>query len=170
MSYESCHMEEENRVEICRFRGRSLTIEELTKITLEDIFGWNKQHYGNTKFEDLAIIIAWFKQKFNLQAAAIMVGYNIQYGVAGINDRLMKINSKDLLSTTRICIKVGLITKSDLANSLTAPLRGRRSTVSKASKVWAKKICKSAITKAGTTEKAAKALGIGVAYIDYWLR
>jgi len=169
MSYRSVHLE--SPAAICRFKGKELTLAELCKLTRDDIFGWYAHHYGNTKFEDLAIVIAWILRKFNLLQTAIMVGYSINKdggGRNGLRYRLERIDAKDYLELIRNCIRANLLTKADVSKCLEEALY--KNTASKEAKRWGKSICIAAVKKWGTDIKAARQLGITVECLHKWYR
>lgn len=172
MSYESCHME--NKVVLCRFQAREITMEELMKMEDEDFFGWNSQHYGNTKFEDLPIVVAFFRCWFHQGNAAKLVGYVAEdedgkpVGAIAISLRLQRINTKDPMELIRACIRAGHIKRRDLTYSLQKPLY-RKGRLSRAAIWWGNRICKSSLKKYGSHTKAADSLGITKEELNIWL-
>ena len=175
MSHKNCHMEKGNEIELCRFQGRPITMEELGNLSDRDFFvDYNKQLYGNTKFDDLPIAIAWIRWRFNQKEAAIMVGYasvdkdGNEIGGMAISYRLVRFNTKDPLTLVEALIKTGHVTRENVTGCLKEPLY-RKGRLSMAAKWWGKAICKSAVKKHGGKIAAAAWLRITTRELNTWL-
>ena len=149
-------------------------MKELAEITDRDLFGWNKQLYGNTKFDDLPIAIAWIRCRFHQSDAAKMVGYasidkkGNQGGAVSITFRLIRFNTKNPLILAEALIKTGHITREDITGCLKESLY-RKGSISMAAVWWGRSICKSALRKYKSKGMAASALGIEIYELNDWI-
>lgn len=173
MSYDSIHNEPENAVTLCRWKSEPLTIDILSKLAEDQIFGWHVLLYGNTKFEDLAIVLAWFRCHWNTRKSAAMVGYadnpkvRQAYAIAQFTERVTKINSRNYLELVEACVNAGKITWEDVTKSLNYEPPCSRLSVGH--KLWGYRLCRDAVKVYGGKRAAIKLLGTTLEKLNFWL-
>ena len=179
MSYKNVHMRPENMLPGVRVLSLvHLSVGELSKLKEEDIFKWNHQLYGSTKFEDLAIILGIFKGGFSVEAASEIIGYarcwdekRKMWRKTGrsLTLRLLRVNSSDILRDARKLMAAGLLDKKTLTTCLKTHRGKTNKPVARSVKWIGYNICKASIAKYGSVEAAAKGLDISTDDIDKWM-
>lgn len=166
MSAENIHMQ--HLVKGARF---TIMVELTPEILAEKGWGglmiWNPHLMGNSKFDDLSILAAFFKCNLRLQATAKMVGYKNEGGSiwSWVNTRILRHSSEDILELLRMLMRAGLL-QADCSKML-AKKSGPQSS---ATKMIAIAIIEGAIKRWGCKKKACKKLHIDSSLMEYWLK
>lgn len=166
MSAENVHMQ--HLIKGARFTIMvDLTPEILAEKGWDGLMVWNPYLMGNSKFDDLSILAAFFKCNLELKATAKMVGYRSEGGTVQdwVNTRILRHSSKDILELLRMLMRAGLL-QADCSKMLAK----KRSPLPSATKMIAIAIVEGAIRKWGSKKEACKKLHIDLPLMDYWLK
>ena len=168
MSFKSRHMKHPvEGVRLLKNAGNNIVY--LKSLTGKEVMTESFQHYGNTRFDDYQIMLAFMKCAGHISNSVSMVGYS---GCAGslqtFRSRMLRINTKDFLETVRIMMRVGHLTKAELQHFL------KRDGYFKgpAPRIYINiglAIILSSIKKYKGKKRAAIALGISLPVINKWL-
>jgi hypothetical protein len=149
-------------------------LSELAKITpkklrekgWEGLMVWNPHLMGNSKFDDISILSAFFKCNLKLRDTAKMVGYKNDAGHvwSWVNTRIMRCNSSDILEFLRM-----LMFAEMLPTDCSKMLAKRASRTPSATKMVAIAIIDGAIKKWGSKKEACRKLNIDLSLMEYWL-
>lgn len=154
------------------FKLAANTEEILRKISWEELKEKKVQLYGNTHWNDLEIVAFFLKNKLMAPAAAKEIGYKSPStsGADCITRRLMRVNSKNILTFIFLLMKVGKIPKDfhDLLNPKRYGKKGRHSH-RKVRVHYSKLIITAGIMKNGSRQGVAKAFKIPMEFVNYWL-
>jgi len=165
MSFDSIHMQ--HPVKGARFTIMvELTPEILAEKGWDGLMVWNPHLMGNSKFDDLSILAAFFKCNLKLKPTAKMIGYKNDSGHvwSWVNTRILRNSSEDILELLRMLMRAGLL-QADCSKMLAK----KRSRLPSATKMIAIAIVEGAIKKWGSKEIACKKLHIERKIMDYWL-
>lgn len=171
MSYKSIHTQ--FPIDGVRnFKLTTITEEMLRKISWEELKEKKVQLYGNTHWNDLEIVAFFLKNKLMAPAAAKEIGYKFPStgGADCMAKRLMRVNSKNILTFIFLLMKVGKIPK-DFYNLLNPKRYGKRGIQShrEVRVHYSKLIITAGIIKNGSRQGAARAFKIPIEFVNYWL-
>ena len=141
----------------------------------------SSQEYGNTKYNDFAIIAYYLKNHFNMVNTSKEVGYSKRdHGAACLIYRLKRLNADSVFNIGEAMIEAGLLTGKDIQVILNAPFRkhwgrGKDRVNNKVHhgaiyKFYAKWYATSAMVEHDCKKRpTAKRLGIKLDVLNYWL-
>lgn len=172
MSYKNVHTKLENRIKggMYLYRLVEVTVEFLKNVTWNEILGWHIYLNGSTKFQELAILMAFFYCNLNLNKTYKMVGYSDANGtgqsVKAVTFRLDRNCCESYIDLYEMLVEAGKLERKQLNTTLFKLLLRKR--VSRVGKESAKRIAIEAITKYGSAPKAGKKLGVEASLLSFW--
>ena len=142
----------------------------LRKIKWKDLCGWHPYLTGNTKFQELAIMMAFLKYCLCGCLAAAFVGYSINEksgGTEAFFNRVARNCTSSYFELYEMMVKAGKLKKGYITKILTKPLSRRR--ISSEGRRIGKGLCKEAVKKYGSQARAARALHVDRSILSFWL-
>jgi hypothetical protein len=168
MSYKSVHVD--YTVKGARYLiNLKITVSLLKAIRIDDLFSWDVQQNGNTKFNDLGILLAFFRCNLNLRNAGALIGYNNGSDMS-MSERIMRHNSRNVFELYTMFVRAGKLKKGSAKHILSGPLNRKSGRIGRASVYVAKAFCENALEKYGNNKtRTAKKLGVSLEVLNFWL-